>query len=168
MKDALQRAINSSYESSKTTAATTSSIGEGSDLTEGPVLILDGLDFLIASQPDITATSISQMLTQVRQRVHSTILTISSDGPVLHSSSAATAPLEREHQAFVGSMAHQSELVMQLRVLDTGTAKDVSGVIRISHGGEYEDDSQGQDQPEGEWLYKVSADGSVRVWGRGE
>jgi elongator complex protein 6 len=168
VKDAIQRTINSSYESSRTTAVTTSSVGDESDLTEGPVLIIDGLDFLIALQPDVTATSISQMLTQVRQRVHATILSISSDGPLLHSNSDATAPLERAHQAFVASMAHQSQLVMQLRSLDTGTAKDVSGVIRISHGGEYEGDSQGQDQPEGEWLYKVSADGSVRVWGRGE
>lgn len=167
MKDALHRAIDSSYEGSRTGLIATSA-GEEANATEGPILVLDGLDFLIASHTDVTATTISQMLTQIRQRVHSTILTVSSDGPLLHGSSAATTPLEMESQAFVTSMAHQSQFVMQLRGLDSGSAKDVSGVIRISHGGEFEDDSQEQDQPGGEWLYKVSGDGSVRVWGRGE
>ena len=167
MKNVLQRAVNASSETPESTA-TAHSPKEIQDKNEGPVLIIDGLDFLIASQPELTATSCSQMLTSIRQHVHSTILTVSSDVPLLHNNSATTTPLEMEHQAFVASMAHQSQLVMQLRGLDTGSAKDVSGVIRISHGSEYQDDIVLKDLPEGEWLYKVSGDGSVRVWGRGE
>ena len=69
---------------------------------------------------------------------------------------------------------------MQLRALDTGSAKDVSGVIRVSRGGGDRDTNgsgNGQEESkagndieltDSEWLYQVKGDGSVRVWGRGE
>lgn len=164
----LEAAIEANYQQSGTKAATAETDRGSQDMPTQPVLIIDGLDFLIASQPDVTAIDVSQMLTTIRQHVHSTMLAVSSDGPLLHGTGISTTPLEQEHQALVAALAHQSRLVMQLRGLDTGTAKDISGVIRISHGGGYEDEPGEQVLTQGEWLYKVSGDGGVRVWGRGE
>lgn len=66
-------------------------------------------------------------------------------------------------------------MVMQLRGLDTGVAKDVSGVLRISKGGGWVPNSHFgsenrfcDDPEEKELLYFVQADGLVRVFGRGE
>lgn len=87
------------------------------------------------------------------------------------SASQQATPLETEHAAFVVGMAHQARTVMQLRNLDTGAARDVSGVLRISKGGAWEQDEQ--DRNEGVWeekevLYFVQRDAGVRVFGRGE
>jgi elongator complex protein 6 len=168
VQDSLEGALGASSQQFGTGNATAETEKHSQDASDQPVLIIDGLDFLIASQPNVTATDVSQMLTIIRQHVHSTILAVSSDGPLLHGTGISTTPLEQEHQALVAALAHQSRLVMQLRSLDTGTAKDISGVIRISHGGGYENEMEEQVVAEGEWLYKVSGDGSVRVWGRGE
>ena len=76
-------------------------------------------------------------------------------------------------------MAHQSRCVWQLRGLDTGSAKDVTGVLRISREGDldFREESSGaeaqshmkvDDVPDAEWLYQVKGDGSVRIWSRGE
>jgi elongator complex protein 6 len=69
-------------------------------------------------------------------------------------------------------MAHQSRWVFQLRGLDTGSAKDVSGVIRVSKGGDDQDEipssASTKELLDAEWLYQLKGDGSVRVWGRGE
>jgi elongator complex protein 6 len=84
-------------------------------------------------------------------------------------------------------MAHQAERVVQLRGLETGAARDVSGVLRVSRGGaaaswdrrdavdevagrgeEGEYEERGEEEQEGEWLYQVKGDGNLRVWKRGE
>lgn len=168
VRDALERALEVKSQLGGMAAATADTNRDSEYASERSVLIIDGLDFLIASQPNMTATAVSQMLTIIRQHVQSTILAVSSDEPLLHGNSAFTTSVEMEHQALVATLAHQSWLVMQLRGLDTGAAKDISGVIRISHGGEYKDELEEQIVAEGEWLYKVSGDGSVGVWGRGE
>ena len=55
---------------------------------------------------------------------------------------------------------------MSLRLLDTGTAKDVSGVLRVTRG---PDDGEAQEEvEEREVLYYVGGDGGVRIFGRGE
>lgn len=80
------------------------------------------------------------------------------------------------------STAHQAERVVQLRGLDTGAASDVSGVLRLSKGGAAAgrllEEGEGSEKireaseegggGEGEWLYQVRGNGSVRVWARGE
>ena len=58
---------------------------------------------------------------------------------------------------------------MQLRPLYTGAASDVTGVLRISKGGAESDDNGWMDEwREGELLYQVRPDGTVRVLERGE
>lgn len=97
------------------------------------------------------------------------LLTLSADSPLIHNSSAFSrrqpTPLENEHAAFVIELAHQAQTVMQLRNLETGAASDVSGVLRISKGGAWE---EGNLEEEKEVLYFVQRDGGVIVFGRGE
>ena len=63
------------------------------------------------------------------------------------------------------SLAHQATSIISVRGLDTGAAKDVSGVLRISKGaGESADDG---DVEERECLYHLGSDGGVKVFERG-
>jgi elongator complex protein 6 len=112
------------------------------------------------------------------QRVHSAILTLSADFPLIHNASASSSapslegggiatPLETEHAAFAIGLAHRARMVMQLRNLATGAAKDVSGVLRVSKGGAASDEEE-RDWDEKEVLYFVQRDAGVRVFGRGE
>jgi elongator complex protein 6 len=142
---------------------------DGSKEASKTILIMDGLDFLLASQPSITSLALSRTIMTLRQHFHNAIVTSSADSPLLHNSSPAATPLESEHRAFVTTMAHQSRTAIQLRSLGTGAAKDISGVLRVSAGGAH-DDFEHEDSgfEEGEWLYQVKGDGSVKVWGRGE
>jgi elongator complex protein 6 len=88
-------------------------------------------------------------------------MTLSADEPLV--ASQATT-LEKEHAALVFSAAHQAEIVLGLRLLDTGTANDVSGVVRITRGGA----ESSRAIEEKEYLYHVLGDGGVRVFERGE
>lgn len=146
-----------------------------------PVVMVDGIDFVLASQPSVSALSLQSTLATVRARSQSLLVTCSADTPLLHNHdgvSTAATPLEADHAHFITSMAHQSQWLFQLRGLDTGTAKDVSGVVRVSRGGAEDDDHrdgdtsrgprQEEDLIDGEWLYQIKGDGSARVWGRGE
>lgn len=75
-------------------------------------------------------------------------------------------PVEAEHAAFAIGLAHRARSVMQLRTLETGAARDVSGVLRISRGGGW---SVAEDSlEERELLYYIQRDGGVKVFGRGE
>jgi elongator complex protein 6 len=142
-------------------------------------LVLDGLDFLLAA----TSTGTMEMLDMVyelrevespfsdetfvkqaadgilQQHVHATIVTASADYPLMQ---ARNTPLEVDHAAFVMGLAHQASVIMGLRGLDTGVARDVSGVLRITRGGDDRDEVE-----EKEILYFVGGDGSVRVFERG-
>ena len=147
-----------------------------------PVVVLDGIDFILAlQQPSISALSLQSTLATLRAKSQSLIVACSADGPLLHSHdgvSTSATPLEADHALFIASMAHHSQWLFQLRGLDTGIAKDVSGVVRVSRGGAEEDDNRNEDAPQGsrqeedlvdaEWLYQLKGDGSAKVWGRGE
>ena len=99
----------------------------------------------------------------MKQHVYSTIIATAADLPLLQS---PTTPLEISHTSFVMSLAHQARSVMSLRGLDTGVAKDVSGVLRISKGAAESSAEEG-DVEERECLYYVGSDGGVRVFERG-
>lgn len=82
-------------------------------------------------------------------------------------------PLETEHAALVVGLAHQARMVLQLRELDTGVARDVSGVLRVSKGGAWEAGREQTNDEISAWeekevLFFVQGDGAVRVFGRGE
>lgn len=87
----------------------------------------------------------------------------------------APTPLEAAHAAFVAQQAHVSYLVAGCRPLDTGKARDVSGVLRLSRGGAWDEVvGDGVDGEiagaarELEALYFVQVDGGVSVFNRGE
>ena len=67
------------------------------------------------------------------------------------------------------SLAHEARLILSLRELDTGAARDVSGVLRIGRGGGDSGGSgeRGENTEEKEVLYFVGGDGGVRVFERG-
>ena len=94
--------------------------------------------------------------------MHATIVTLSADEPLI---SPQSTHLEKEHAAFALSVAHDA----RLRMLDTGTAKDVSGVLRITAGGQHDNHEESGDAvEERELLYFVGGDGGVRVFERGQ
>lgn len=101
------------------------------------------------------------------QEVHSTILSLSADYPLV---SATQTPLEKDHAALVLNTSHEANFIVSLRLLDTGTARDVSGVLRITVGNSLEQgspDIQRQIE-EKELLYFVGGDGGVKVFERGQ
>src|SRR5277367_694247 len=100
----------------------------------------------------------------IQQHVHATILTISNDSPLIL---RQHTPLEINHAAFILSIAHQAHLTMSLRLLDTGTARDVSGVIRIGVGDAESPKGDAQIDAK-ELLYFVGGDGNVKVFERGQ
>lgn len=101
------------------------------------------------------------------QAAHSVIISVAADAPFIHT---RATPLETAHAAFVTGLLHQARLVLSMRQLDTGVAKDVTGVLRITSGaGEW--DEMGRERSESlkdaEFLYYVAGDGGVRVFERG-
>ncbi|GAB7337547.1 hypothetical protein MBLNU457_g2863t1 [Dothideomycetes sp. NU457] len=165
------------------------------------LLILDSPTLLLSTTPT-TATSLSSFLLSLREKVHSTILLTESDTPFISASNPSAfmggdylsppqqtvakrggwgrfSPLEKEVAAFVASQGHGARLVMGTRGLETGVARDVSGVLRVGRGGGWDEGedaerkdggkrvSDGDREMEMEVLYHVAQDGSVRVFERG-
>lgn len=120
--------------------------------------VLTGL-LVLAERPTIFGRRADKKC--IQQKVHATILTVSADEPLV---SSQTTTLEKEHSAFALSLAHEAEAVLSLRLLDTGTAKDVSGVVRITRGG----GGLKRAIEEREYLYHVGGDGGVKVFERGQ
>ena len=97
-----------------------------------------------------------------KKHVCSTIIASAAD---LSISQSRTTPLEVSHTAFVMSLAHQARSIMSVRELDTGAAKDVSGVLRINK--EARESATDGHVEEREYLYYVGSDGGVKVFDRG-
>lgn len=132
-----------------------------------PTIVIDGLDFLLASQPDSHTVRLQQFLSQIATSALSVIISCHADSPLLHQHHETATPLEREHAALITTIAHQARLVLQLRGLSTGAAREVTGVLRICKGGNEDEYLVDTARQEGEWLYQCKGDGSVRVWSRG-
>ena len=130
------------------------------------LLVLDSLDFLLAATA-VPVIAVIEMVLEVREHVHSTIVTSVADESLMQS---PVTPLEVSHSALVMGMAHQASLVMSVRELDTGVAKDVSGVLRITEGPgwwDHEKFENGVEAKAKECLYFVGGDGGVRLFERG-
>ncbi|OQN96627.1 hypothetical protein B0A48_17057 [Cryoendolithus antarcticus] len=132
---------------------------------------------LFSLAPETTASDLNRMLLVLRddKHVHSSIVTLPSDLPYV---SAATSnadhvptPLETAHAGFTMQQVHLARLVLGCRELDTGAARDVSGVLRVTKGGRWDDDEHGESDRqqavealrEGQWRYLVGRDGSVKI-----
>ena len=76
---------------------------------------------------------------------------------------------DEEHAAFVVGLGHIAGRVFGLRGLETGVARDVSGVLRVTAGGMGVGKGEGEEKDEGkEVLYFVGDGGGVEVFERGE
>jgi len=135
--------------------------------SEKVLMVVDQLDLLLAAGGDkVGAVGLGEMLMDLREHVHAAVVTLSADIPLV---SAQQTPLETNHSAFLLSTAHQADFIMSLRLLDTGTARDVSGVVRITIGDPAADDCHDvQRGMEKELLYFVGGDGGVKVFERGQ
>lgn len=131
-------------------------------------------------------------LLALRSDVHAAVVSVSADTPLVAAAvDAVTAqqdgniggqhvnstPLEAAQAAFVVGLAHVADWVLSLRLLDTGFAADVSGVLRITRG----DNSDKEEEEEGdvdvgseelkmeekEVLYYIGGDGSAKAFERG-
>lgn len=138
------------------------------------LLVLDGPDILLATGT-LTSQNLNTLLLQLRSQVHATILSCSADLPLLAAATGSTesrpTPIEVESAAVLTTQAHNARTVMSVRELETGAAKDVSGVLRVTKGGDaegYDGESEGGDGvKEAELLYLVQRDGNVKVFSRG-
>ncbi|KAI1176348.1 hypothetical protein F4777DRAFT_271696 [Nemania sp. FL0916] len=130
------------------------------------VLVLDQPDVLLAAGGDgISAPGLRDAILGLREKVHACIVTVSGDEPLIV---AQSTPLELEHASLALSLAHDAHLVISLRMLDTGTAKDVSGILRVTPGGDEEITTTATPVEDRELLYFIRGDGSVRVFERGQ
>ncbi|KAI4752797.1 hypothetical protein E4T52_03686 [Aureobasidium sp. EXF-3400] len=139
-------------------------------------LILDAPTLLLSTTSTLSASALSSLLLSLRSLVSTTTLVLEADFPFVSAAlpdlNHNPTPLEAAHAAFVVQQAHISTWVLSLRPLDTGKARDVSGVIRVCRGGAWDDDvekdTKEQERKELEALYFVQNDGGVRVFERGE
>lgn len=80
-----------------------------------------------------------------------------ADLPHLTSDSNTATPLEVTNATFIVQQAHMAKLILSVRGLDTGSARDVSGILRITTG------SEEIPHKELEKRYLVQRDGAVKI-----
>ncbi|KAI6361423.1 hypothetical protein MCOR25_006516 [Pyricularia grisea] len=129
------------------------------------MLVIDQPDLLLAAT-GATVSGLHDMILELREHVHATIITLSADEPLVGHQQQTT--LEREHASLALSLAHEADILLALRLLDTGTANDVSGVVRITRGGGAGGGDGRRPVEEHEYLYHVGGDGGVKVFERGQ
>lgn len=160
------------------------------------LLILDSPTTLLSTTPT-SSKDLSSLILCLREKLHSTLVVAESDTPFLAAANPAAflgagdyltpssqqeknhagtfAPLEKEIASFVVGLGHSARMIVGTRGLDTGVARDVSGVLRVCRGGCWDEDGEEETRSDGreetgrdmEVLYHVAADGSVRVFERG-
>ncbi|MCJ1473450.1 hypothetical protein MMC13_002101 [Lambiella insularis] len=148
------------------------------------VLVVDGLDVYLASTAQLML-AVDDILGEWRQvrralltdslpikHTYTTVVTASADAALMQYSGTR---LETQHTALVASLAHEANLVIGVRGLESGVAKDVSGIIRISRGGmvgwwqaQGEKGTTTGEEVEGkEMLFFRNGDGAIKAWERG-
>lgn len=140
------------------------------------LLVLDAPDTLLATST-ASASALNHLILSLRSRVHSCVLTLSADLPLVSASASsstlggahtAATPLGRDTAAFLVQQAHNARFVMGVRELETGAARDVSGVLRVTRGGDAVGcDGEEDEVREMEALFLVGRDGGVKVFERG-
>ncbi|KAI7536082.1 hypothetical protein KC331_g11668 [Hortaea werneckii] len=161
------------------TSQSSFSSSEGRNSSTRPIiLVLDNPDVLLALGLT-SAQDLSTTLLKLRRMVHATIVTCAADTPILAAAATAASPaggegaptpLEAESAAFAVQQGHSAEVVVSARELETGAAKDVSGVLRVTRGGAAfarEEEEGVEEVKEMEALYLVQRDGNVKVFERG-
>ena len=153
-----------------------------SDPASTTLVVLDNPDLLLAAAPSLTPSSLTSLFLTLHshQSVSHLLVHLQADQALL-TPSLPPQPLQIAHQNLLVKTAHMSAKVLGVRVLDTGVARDVSGVLRATvnkgswatvgalhsadPGGRHEADAP--EEMGSEVLYKIHADGSVKVFERG-
>jgi elongator complex protein 6 len=152
-----------SHELSALTAAMDETFSSLGDLDI--VLLLDSPD-LVLGTTESTAAAIMSTLLQLRLRVHATVIMLRADLFDSEVEPQTPTPMQIQQQQLVLSLAHQANAVFSVRRLDTGLAKDVAGVLRVTTAmRDCTDDGQGS--PAKEFLYQVHDNRTAVVWERG-
>ena len=138
------------------------------------LIVLDNPDVPLALYPHIPPLSLASLFVALHALpgVSHVLVHLQSDTPLLGASaSAPPLPLELAQHSLLVKTAHLSRRILGVRVLDTGVARDVSGVVRVTEqrvgwlGLGLE--SAGGDDKGREFLYQVKGDGGVKVFERG-
>jgi elongator complex protein 6 len=169
----LQSTITSAVSSLPSSPPTSSSAAQRKTL-----LILDNPDLALPLNPTITPSAMTSLILTLHSlpTVSHVLTHIQADTPLL-SLSVPAQPLEVAHHNLLVKMAHMSRRIMGVRVLDTGVARDVSGVVRVTEqrvgwmdlglGNEGNEKKDGESGKGKEFLYQIKGDGSVKVFERG-
>lgn len=138
-----------------------------------PILILDTPSFVLASDPSITPFDLSSAILHLHTLTSHILVHLPADDALL-SLSTPSQPLEIDGHNFLVKTAHMSSRILSCRVLDTGFAKDVSGVLRVTENNTglelqlpKDTDAHAEERPGSELLYLVKGDGSVKMFERG-
>ncbi|KAF3040259.1 hypothetical protein E8E12_003482 [Didymella heteroderae] len=160
----------------KTTLTTAMTSLSTPTTTRKTFLVLDTPDAYLALSSTTPSSFVSLLLQLHATPAVSHVLThLHADTPLI-SLSAPAQPLEINQFNLLTKFAHMSSRILGTRVLDTGVARDVSGVVRVTEqrscwqdlGLEEEGGLKEEGAGKGkEFLYQVKGDGSVRVFERG-
>jgi len=159
-----------------TVTGAVSALSSSSGSQRKTLVVLDNPDLLLALDPAIKPSAISSLVLTLHDlpSVSHVLTHIQADNPLL-SLSTPPQPLEIAHHNLLVKLGHMSRRILGVRVLDTGVARDVSGVIRVTEQrmdwrglGFKEEEKARDDAGKGkEFLYQVKGDGSVKVFDRG-
>jgi elongator complex protein 6 len=144
------------------------------------LVILDNPDILLACVPGLSHSALTSFFLGLHTQpsVSHLLVHLQSDLALL-ASSERPVPLQIAQHNLVVKTAHMSAKVLGVRVLDTGVARDVSGVLRVTvnrdswaniatvRDGQEGGAVQAPEEMGSEMLYKVNGDGSVKVFERG-
>lgn len=140
------------------------------------LLILDNPDLLLALSLTTTPSALTSLLLNLHTlpTVSHILAHVQSDTSLV-SLSAPPQALEVSQHNFLVKVAHMARRIVGVRVLDTGVARDVSGVLRITEqtddwvgcGFEEDEDHEKWSGKGKEFLYRIMGDGSVKVFERG-
>jgi len=156
---AISRALSSFQPSSRSTAKGNSKIK--------PRLIVEGLDVLLSST-GIEELTLENTLYGLRELVSTMVILISADSALIGRKPTAATELEVSHARLLISLAHVADAVVGLRLLDTGVARDISGVFRVTRGtGDLIEGEVDRGMVEEKELLWFEGDNGVKIFGRG-
>ena len=133
------------------------------------IVILNGVDVVLASTEG-DAVPLLAHINSIQRRARAVICALHVDidlGMKPDRNTLGEMPIERQHRTLVFGLASNARMIMSVRGLDTGVAKDVSGVMTVTRGPEDWDEVR-KEVEEGEWLYFIRSDGGVDIFRRGE
>ncbi|KAF3917253.1 hypothetical protein AA313_de0201623 [Arthrobotrys entomopaga] len=118
------------------------------------------------SAAGVEVDRIEDLIYDLREITSTVVITIPSDSALIQTTASSTL-LEVSHANLVVSLGHVADAVLSIRLLDTGVAKDISGVLKVTRGaGNVVSESGNGVVEEKEMLY-YEGDGGVKMFARG-